>query len=156
MDTTDVLLPIRFENGAFRVFEVGPERLDWPELRQKWTQHKVKRPFGFVAPEEKLDVFFAYACRKAKVPISLGNVFNPAWSTLFLREIENDALVLSANLLTYVTGRGLFADHLVKLKHTAIIGHADSEKISDLRTLFENMDVQILPHPIQELNACEC
>ena len=153
---TGFLLPIKGTNGALNIFEVPPDQLYWPELQLIWDNSSIKLPFCFVPPESKLDVFFAFACRKSGRPISLGTVFNPGWSAYFLSEVGHDALVISFDLVKYINGNALFADHLSRFDQCVVVGDPGFETMEGLRSRLSTTDVRKLPHPEETLSEFRC
>jgi len=146
-----VLLPIRSSNGDCSVLEAEASDIDWPELRTLWRNAKIGRPLCFAPPEEKLDVFFSYACQKAGLPISLGTVFNPGWTDMFLSTIKHDCLVISSELASYLSERGLFGAHLGLLEQIVIVGDLSQHVRGSVSTLIDVIAVHILPHPAKAL-----
>ncbi len=153
MTLPNVLIPIRMPGGDFHIAEAAPSELDWPELRTRWSEAGSARPICFAPPEEKLDLFFSYACQKAGMPISLGTVFNLGWTEMFLDRIQHDCLVISSRLVRYLSERHLFADHLERLKLIVVVGYAPVEDKTATETLTANHTLRMLPHPARALTS---
>tara|TARA_R110000850_G_scaffold94971_1_gene199892 strand:+ start:16129 stop:16590 length:462 start_codon:yes stop_codon:yes gene_type:complete len=141
------LVPIRKSNGDFEFIEAQPSELDWPDLRSIWAEIGITRPICFAPPEEKLDVFFSYACQTANAPISLGTVFNPGWSELFMDIIKHDCLVISAELSPYLFERRLFASHVDQLSLIVIVGSTNQSIANFIAPPDRKNNLRILPHP---------
>ncbi|WP_120500384.1 hypothetical protein [Roseovarius sp. EL26] len=152
MATTKVLVPVRKPSGDFCIYEIEQDHLNWPEMREIWAKASIERPFCFAPPEEKLDVFFSYACKAAAMPISLGTVFNPSWSQLFIKTIKHDCLVISASLSSYLIQSPLFEQILPDFKQLAIIGTASDHALETLSARHAHLDIHILPNPVEELS----
>jgi len=153
MTLPKVLVPIQTQNGAFHVFEGEPSQLDWPELRAYWQRVNVERPICFAPPEEKLDLFFFYACQKAGLPISLGTVFNPGWTDMFIGKIQHDSLVISSELAQYLAKRQLFAGHIGQLKQIVIVGDISQHAQREVANSAGKGTCHVLPHPVQKLTS---
>jgi hypothetical protein len=131
--------------------EAEPCDLDWPELRELWGESDVFRPICFAPPDEKLDLFFAYACQAAGLPISLGTVFNPGWTEMFLSTLQHDALVLTEDLVQYLVERRLFASHIEQLKLLVVVGDPPEEMQRALEAFTVECRLAVLPHPARAL-----
>jgi hypothetical protein len=151
MTLPKVLLPIRSSDGDFHILEAAPSDLDWPELREFWQEGKITRPICFAPPEDKLDLFFSYACQKAGVPISLGTVFNPGWTEMFLKTIAHDCLVVSSALVSYLAEGRIFKDRLGQLKQIFVVGDLSQDAQQAVAILVAGGAVHALPHPAEAL-----
>ncbi|WP_435988132.1 hypothetical protein [Sulfitobacter sp. SH22] len=146
-----VLVPIRSSNGDFYILEAAPSDLDWPELRALWQVTGVARPLCFAPPEDKIDLFFSYACQEAGVPISLGTVFNPGWTDMFFKTIAHDCLVLSSKLVPYLAEGRMFKDHLGQLKQVVIVGDIAQDVEHSVIKLVASGNCHRLSHPKHDL-----
>lgn len=121
MTLPDVLIPIRKSDGDFFIIEAMPSELDWPELRWLWDEASIKLPYCFAPPEEKMELIFSYACKKVQLPISIGTVFNPSWSEMFLNKIGHDCLLISSTVAPYVAQQKLFKTILQNLRLLIVV-----------------------------------
>ncbi len=148
---TTILLPIQNADGQFQLLECLPEDLAWPDLQAIWRQYSVVHPICCAPPEQKLDVFFQYACKSYGAPVSLGTVFNPGWTAMLMDQVRHDCMVVSADLVPYLTTRGLFAEQIKHLTAMAIVGEKTPEQFAALQAQHPALSLHSLPSPFLEL-----
>lgn len=151
MHPVKVMVPVEDSAGAFYVFEHTSDQLSWPEVRGIWVYHDITLPLCFVPPETRLDLFFFYACQSYGVPASLGTVYNPAWSELFLKEVCHDCLVITDTLISYVISNGLFAHHMDQFRVIICIGDLSLKDEAWLLSNYHNLHIAKLPNPLDQL-----
>ena len=152
MSETKLLVPLRRSNGTYEVLEALPDDMNWPELRAIWSDMDVSMPLCFAPPEEKLELFFYYACEAHGVPSSLGTVYNPGLTGLYLESGEHDCLVISATLARYFIENALFAAYVKQLKQLVFVGSLSLDQQGILKDRFAEQFLCIA-HPKKALRA---
>jgi len=151
MDIPKVLIPVEQPDGSYKSFEFSPEEIDWPEIRSLWAKHSIELPLCFAPPETKSEIFFYYACQKYGVPASLGSVYNPGWTELFLSEINHDCLIVTDTLMSYIVSDKLFAKAFDHLKLFICLGTVETFMEQQLKEQYPDLFCEIIPHPINKL-----
>jgi hypothetical protein len=98
----DVLPPYLFpllEDKTTALHEFFPERTPaWPELVEKFKEHKTQTPLSFCLPELQIETLFYLACRASGIPACTSSVYNVPLTLLLIRTMQPDALVSQPEL----------------------------------------------------------
>lgn len=151
MDIPKVLIPVLQPDGNYKSYEFAPEEIDWPEIRSLWAKYSIELPLCFAPPETKSEIFFYYACQEYGVPASLGSVYNPGWTELFLSQIKHDCFIIDETLIPYVATDGLFEKAFKRLKLLICMGVLEISLKQQLQALYPNLICKTLPHPMTML-----
>ena len=143
-----VIIPMEKSTGAYEVYEFEPDQMNWRDIRTIWEKHSISYPLCFAPPEEKIEMFFFYACQKYGTPCSLGSVYNPSWTDMFLSKVGHDCLVITAPLVSYILSNNLFANRIANLRLLIFIGDIDPQNKDKLQGRFTDLKCEILPHPV--------
>ena len=148
MNIPKILIPVEQSSGDYKAFEFSQAQITWPEIRNLWAIHSVKLPLCFAPPETKLEIFFYYACQEYGAPASLGSVYNPGWTELFLSEVNHDCLIVADTLLPYITTNRLFTKAFDHIKLLICIGKPDLPIEQQLQAQYPKLTCEALPHPM--------
>lgn len=146
-----IIIPMEHTNGNDEVYAFEHSQMDWCDIRAIWKENSIAYPLCFAAPENRIEMFFFYACQTYGTPCSLGSVYNPSWTDMFLSKVEHDCLVISAPLVSYIVSNNLFSHHISKLRLLISIGDINRKYIDKLQSRFLNLKYEALPHPITSL-----
>ncbi len=143
-----VIIPMENTNGDYKIYEFYPDQMIWRDIRSIWEKHSIAYPLCFAPPEDRIEIFFFHACQAYGTPCSLGSVYNPSWTDMFLSKVGHDCLVITAPLISYVISNKLFATRIAKLRLLVCIGDINPELKDKLLERFADLKFESLPHPI--------
>lgn len=148
MNTPNIVIPLETSSGDYEVYTFQPNEMSWPDIRALWKKHTISYPICFTPPEDRVEMFFFYACQKYETPCSLGTVYNPSWTDMFLSKVNHDCLVIASPLIPYILSNDLFANHIPNIKLLISIGQVNQETHNKLRQRFPDLTCETLRHPI--------
>ena len=85
------------------------------------------------------------------MPASVGSVFNPALTEHFLSELNHDCLIVYADLISYLTTRGLFARQFTHIRSLIVVGEADQTYLKRLEYMYPELETDVLQTPVNAL-----